>query len=106
MPARAGQDFLRELKDDREIWVGSERVRDVAAHPTFAGAARSLAALFDLQHEAADVCLMADPETGELISISHIIPRSRADLERRHACLERLAEWSVGLMGRSPDYLN
>ena len=106
MPARAGQDFLRELKDDREIWVGSERVRDVAAHPAFAGAARSLAALFDLQHEAAAVCLMPDSETGEPINVSHLIPRSRGDLERRHACLERLAEFSVGIMGRTPDYLN
>src|SRR6266487_4768643 len=92
--ARTGKEFLQGLKDDRQIWVGSERVRDVAAHPAFAGAARSVAALFDLQHEAADVCLMPDPETGELINVSHIIPRSREDLVRRHACLERIAERS------------
>jgi 4-hydroxyphenylacetate 3-monooxygenase oxygenase component len=106
MPARTGKEFLRGLKDDRRLWVGSERVRDVAAHPAFAGAARSVAALFDLQHEAAGVCLMPDPETGEPINVSHIIPRSREDLERRHACIERTAEFSVGIMGRSPDYLN
>ena len=58
--ARTGKEFLQGLKDDRQIWVGSERVRDVAAHPAFAGAARSVAALFDLQHEAADACLMPD----------------------------------------------
>jgi 4-hydroxyphenylacetate 3-monooxygenase len=106
MPARTGKEFLHGLKDDRQIWVGSERVRDVAAHPAFAGAARSVAALFDLQHEAADVCLMPDPETGELINVSHVIPRSREDLERRHACIEHTAELSVGIMGRTPDYLN
>jgi len=104
--ARTGKEFLHGLKDDRQIWVGSERVRDVASHSAFAGAARSVAALFDLQHEAADVCLMPDPETGELINVSHIIPRSREDLVRRHACLERIAEYSVGIMGRTPDYLN
>ena len=104
--ARTGKEFLQGLKDDRQIWVGSERVRDVAAHPAFAGAARSVAALFDLQHEAADVCLMPDPEMGELINVSHIVPRSREDLVRRHACLERIAEYSVGIMGRTPDYLN
>jgi len=49
---------------------------------------------------------MPDPETGELINVSHLIPRSRQDLERRHACLERVAEWSVGIMGRTPDYMN
>ena len=106
MPARTGTEFLGGLKDERQIWVGADRVRDVAAHPAFAGAARSMAALFDLQHEAAAVCLMPDPGTGEPISVSHIIPRSRGDLERRHACLERLAEFSVGIMGRTPDYLN
>ncbi len=106
MPARTGDEFLAGLKDDRRIWVGDERVRDVAGHPAFAGAARSVAALFDLQHEAASVCLMPDPETGEPINVSHVIPRSREDLERRHACLERIAEFSVGIMGRTPDYLN
>ena len=106
MPARTGKEFLQGLKDDRRVWVGGERVRDIASHPAFAGAARSVAALFDLQHEAADVCLMPDPETREPINVSHLIPRSREDLERRHACIERVAEFSVGIMGRTPDYLN
>ncbi len=106
MPARTGAQFLAGLKDAREIWVGSERVRDVADHPAFAGAAQALAGVFDLQHEAADVCLVPDPETGEPINASHLIPRSRADLQRRRRCLERQAEYSVGLMGRTPDYMN
>jgi aromatic ring hydroxylase len=49
---------------------------------------------------------MPDPETGEPINISHIIPRSREDLVKRHKCLERISEFSVGLMGRTPDYMN
>ena len=106
MAARTGKEFLQGLKDERQIWVGDERVRDVAAHPAFTGAARFVASLFDLQHEAAPTCLMPDPETGEPINVSHLIPRSRADLARRHDCLERIAEWSVGIMGRTPDYMN
>ncbi len=106
MPARTGKEFLQGLRDDRQIWVGRERVTDVVGHPAFVGAARFVASLFDLQHEAADVCLMPDPETGEPINVSHMIPRSRADLERRHACLERVAEASVGIMGRTPDYMS
>ena len=106
MPARTGKEFLTALRDERRIWVGDERVSDVAAHPAFAGAARFVASLFDLQHEAAGACLMPDPETGEPINVSHLIPRSREDLARRHRCLERIAEWSVGIMGRTPDYMN
>jgi len=106
MPARTGAQFLRQLRDKREIWVGGQRVGDVVDHPAFTGAAHALAEVFDLQHAAADVCLMPDPETGEAINMSHMIPRSRADLEKRHKCLERISEFSVGLMGRTPDYMN
>ena len=106
MAARTGAEFLKGLEDDRDIWVGRDKVANVVEHPAFAGAAQGLAAVFDLQHEAADVCLMPDPETGEPINVSHMRPRTREDLRRRHACLQRIAEYSVGLMGRTPDYMN
>ena len=106
MPARTGDEFLKGLLDSREVWLENERVTDVTAHPSLAGAANALAGLFDLQHQEAEVLLLADPETGEKINVSHMIPRSREDLVCRHAALERTAEYSVGLMGRTPDYMN
>ncbi len=106
MSARTGKQFLEGLKPPRSIWVGTEKVTDVTSHPAFAGGAHELASIFDLQHQEADRCLVPDPETGELISASHIVPRSRDDLFKRHAALEVTAEHSVGLMGRTPDYMN
>ncbi|MGI8423825.1 MAG: 4-hydroxyphenylacetate 3-hydroxylase family protein [Chloroflexota bacterium] len=106
MAARTGEEFLAGLRDGREIWLGGERVADVTAHPALCGAARSVAELFDLQQREASRCLMPDEETGEPINISHMIPRSREDLERRHICLRLAAEHSVGILGRSPDYMN
>ncbi|WP_119419347.1 4-hydroxyphenylacetate 3-hydroxylase N-terminal domain-containing protein [Desertibaculum subflavum] len=106
MGARTGAEFLKGLKSPRSIWLGREKVTDVTEHPALAGAAHALAEVFDLQHREAATCLMPDPETGEPINVSHMIPRSRADLMRRHACLEKIAEFSVGLMGRTPDYMN
>ncbi|MHB8382128.1 MAG: 4-hydroxyphenylacetate 3-hydroxylase N-terminal domain-containing protein [Candidatus Binataceae bacterium] len=106
MPGRTGAEYLAGLKTPRQIWVGDEKVTDVAAHPAFAGAAHTLAQLFDLQYRAAADCLIPDPETGEAINASHMIPRSRADLVTRHRALQRAAEFTVGLMGRSPDYMN
>ena len=35
-----------------------------------------------------------------------MIPCSREDLLRRHRGLQCTAEFSVGLMGRTPDYMN
>ncbi|MEX2454966.1 MAG: 4-hydroxyphenylacetate 3-hydroxylase N-terminal domain-containing protein [Rhodospirillaceae bacterium] len=106
MTARTGEAFLRGLKAPREVWVDGERVADVIEHPALSGAARALAAVYDLQHDCADLCLMPDPETGEPIGVAHMIPGSRDDLVRRGRCLEKFAEFSVGLMGRTPDYLN
>jgi len=106
MGVRTGREFLQGLSKPRELWVGDDKVTDIVSHPAFAGAAKTMAQIFDLQHQARDVCLMPDPESGEPINVSHMIPRSPADLERRHACLQRIAEFTVGLMGRTPDYMN
>jgi len=106
MPARTGKQFLEGLRGPREIWVDGERVTDVVDHPLLGGAARGLAAVFDLHHADPDTLLMPDAETGEPIAVSHMIPRSRDDLAKRGAALRRVAEYSVGLMGRTPDYMN
>jgi len=104
--ARTGKEFLEGLRDAREIWLDGERVADVTTHPALRGAAEAMSGLYDLQHEHPDVLLMEDEATGEAVSVSHMIPRSRADLERRHAALRRIAESTLGLLGRSPDYVN
>ena len=106
MGARTGQQFLDGLRAPRELYVGDERVSDIADHPALRGAATEVASVFDLQHEHADRCLTPDPESGEAINASHLIPRSREDLATRRGALEVCAEHSVGLMGRTPDYMN
>ena len=107
MGARTGSQFLEGLrKTKREIWVDGERIADVTTHPKLRGAAESLAAMFDRQHAYAAECLFTDPQSGEPTNISHMIPRSKDDLWRRHAGLTRLSEGSMGIMGRTPDYMN
>src|SRR5262249_11353896 len=105
--ARTGEQFLDRLrKTRRTVWLGDEMVDDVTAHPALAGAATTLAGVFDRQHRHAAECLVPDPNTGETMNISHMIPRSIADLERRNQGLTRISEATVGLMGRTPDYMN
>ena len=105
MAARRGKDYLAGLRDGREVWLGAERV-DVCAHPAFAGSLAGIAGYFDWQHEHAAACLTVDPQTDERIGCSHVIPRSREDLQRRGAGLEQLARDSMGVLGRTPDYVN
>ncbi len=105
--ARTGEQFLQGLRGDgRELWLDGERVEDSTTHAKLAGAARSLARVFDLQHEQPEIFLMTSPHTGQSVNVTHIQPRSRADLERRRIASRGMAEETAGMMGRTPDYLN
>jgi 4-hydroxyphenylacetate 3-monooxygenase oxygenase component len=105
--ARTGEQFLAGLRgDEREIWLEGEKITDPAVHPKLEGAARSLARIFDLQHEEPDVFLMESPDAGQPVNVTHVLPRSRDDLERRRVASKRIADETVGMMGRTPDYLN
>ncbi len=107
MGARTGEQFLDGLsRTKRHLYLEGERIGDVTTHPSLRGAASTLAAVFDRQHAYAAECLIPDPETGEPINISHMIPRSVDDLKRRVQGLSRISEYTVGLMGRTPDYMN
>jgi 4-hydroxyphenylacetate 3-monooxygenase oxygenase component len=105
--ARTGEQFLAGLRrDGRELWLEGERVTDPTTHPKLAGAANSMARVFDLQHEESEIFLIESPDTGQPVNVTHVQPRSREDLERRRIASKRIAEETVGMMGRTPDYLN
>ena len=116
MGARTGAEYVEGLRGGgREVWLGGERVRDVTEHPAFAGSLRGMAGFYDWQHRHAEECIIAagagdadgDSDGHDAtIGISHLIPRSPDDLRRRHRGLERLARYGVGMLGRTPDYLN
>jgi anthranilate 3-monooxygenase (FAD) / 4-hydroxyphenylacetate 3-monooxygenase len=109
MGIRSGADYLEGLRSrPREVWVGGERVANVADHPAFAAVARQLAALYDMQLEPAyaDRLTGTDPETGETCGISFLEARSPDDLRRRREGMRLWAEASFGLLGRSPDFMN
>ena len=107
MAARTGQEFLDGLRATRRaLWIDGARVDDPTTHPATRGAAATVASIFDRQHTYADECLVADPDTGESMNVSHLIPRSADDVARRMVGLTRISEGTVGLMGRTPDYMN
>ena len=105
--ARTGEQYLAGLSvGEREIWLKGEKVTSPLDSPELRSAALSMARVFDLQHEHADEMLAASPDDGRLVNVTHLIPRSREDLERRRRAIELTAALSGGMMGRTPDYLN
>ena len=107
MTTRTGAEYVSGLRaDGREVWLGGERVQDVTEHPAFVGSVRGVSGFFDWQHLHAGDCIFADPVSKQPTGISHLIPRSADDLLRRHTGLEQLARYSMGMLGRTPDYVN
>lgn len=46
-----GEEYLASLRDDREIYIYGDRVKDVTSHPAFRNAAASMARLYDALHD-------------------------------------------------------
>jgi 4-hydroxyphenylacetate 3-monooxygenase len=105
---RSGADYLRSLKDGRQIFVDGEKVADVTIYPAFREAARSVANLYDIAAAAENRELMtfAAEKTGAPILRAYQIPHTHAELRAKRLFSERWAEATFGLMGRSPDHVS
>ena len=109
MPARTGSEYLAGLQQqEREIWMDGRRVEDVTGFPGLANGARSIAQLYDMQHNEAPGCAMTypSPTTGDPVGLSFLIPKTKDDLARRREMMSQWAHASYGMMGRTPDFLN
>src|SRR5215471_10900811 len=109
MGARTGRQYLAGLREqEREVWLGGERVRDVTTHPGLKGGARAIASLYDMQCDPKlrNEMTYASPSTGDPVGLSFIVPRTREDLEKRRVMMLNWARSTCGMMGRSPDFMN
>jgi len=109
MGARTGAQYIADLKKmRREIWIGGERVEDVTTHPATRRGVESYAHLYDMQHDPAlrDVMTYPSPTSGERVGMSFLTPRTPTDVALRREMIKQWANYSGGMMGRTPDYCN
>ncbi len=112
MAARSGREFLDRLAARRvHVQVTGDTLttgKAVADHPAFRNVVRSYAELFDMQHDPAhrDVLTYPSPASGEPVATSFLVPRTAADLAKRRAAFAATAGRSLGMLGRTGDYLN
>ena len=102
---KTGAEYVESLKDGRRVYIGEELVTDVTTHPAFRNAARSFAMLYDRKRAAENLEVMSYEEDGERFTSWYLMPRNRDDLAKRTETHRRIAAWSHGLLGRSPDHV-
>lgn len=104
---RSGSEYIAALKDGRSVFLNGERVSDVAAHPAFAEAVKSVARLYDIANDPANRELMTFPsaQDGGPVNKAWLVPRSQQDLVARRLAHKRWSDETYGLLGRSPDHV-
>ncbi len=110
MAARSGKQFLERLAAARvHVEIGGQTLMTgVAGHPAFRNVIRSYAKLFDMQHDPAyrDVLTYPSPTSGEPVATSFLVPQTPGDLAKRGQAFKLWADRSLGMLGRTGDYLN
>src|ERR1700692_2583683 len=102
-----GAEFLESLRDDREVYIYGERVKDVTAHPAFRNSAASVALLYDALHDEKTKAVLTAPTDPGPRGYTHKFfkaARSREDVIAQRDAIAAWARLSYGWMGRSPDY--
>lgn len=102
---RTGKEHLESLRDGRVIYIGDERVDDVTRHPAFRNAATTVAALYDMKADPASRDDLTYEEDGGRHSAYFLRARSREDLQHRMVGHRRIADFTFGMFGRSPDHV-
>jgi 4-hydroxyphenylacetate 3-monooxygenase len=100
---KTGSEHLESLRDGRVVYIGSEKVDDVTTHPGFRNGARSMAAIYDLKRANAEFSF---EENGERFSAYFLRAKTKEDLVKRTKLHRAIADFSHGLLGRSPDHVS
>ncbi len=102
---KTGEEYKESLKDNRQIWVGGEKLKSVYDEPALASGIDLLASMFDDQftEEHAEATTYYDEKAGAVLSRSWQIPRTKEDLAARRKMIEYTSLKTAGTFGRPPD---
>ncbi len=108
MGARTGKAYIEGLRDGRYIYVNGELVRDVTQYPPFQGVIHTLADLYERQHDPTYQPLLTapSPTSGQPVSTSFVLAQTWDEMEQRLRGERARCEFTYGLMGRLPDFMN
>ncbi|RYM06314.1 4-hydroxyphenylacetate 3-monooxygenase, oxygenase component [Sporolactobacillus sp. THM7-7] len=110
MPCIDGKTYLKRINRlGANVWIDGRRVKgNLSDHPAFKGVMASQARLYDMQHEQdkRDLLTYLSPKSGQRVALSYLEPKTKEDLGRRRQAFQLKARENVGMLGRSPDYMN
>ena len=100
---RTGQQYLDSIRDQREVYINGERVKDVTRHPMFKPLVDIRARIYDMQHEAATRELLSYAQDGEWHAIANKLPRTQQDWWDKRRATDTVLEDIGGVVTRVGD---
>ena len=100
---RTGEQYRQSIRDDREIWINGERVKDVTRHPLFKPAVDIRARVYDMQHENTTQKVMTYQQDGERFAIGNKLPRTQQDWHDKREAVDTVMKDIGGIVTRMGD---
>ncbi len=100
---RTGEQYRESIRDDREIWINGERVKDVTRHPMFKPVVDIRARIYDMQHEAAFQKTMTYEDGKERHAIGLKLPFVAKDWDDKRKAVDTVMHEVGGVVTRMGD---
>jgi 4-hydroxyphenylacetate 3-monooxygenase len=100
---RTGEQYRDSIRDNREIYINGEKVKDVTAHPQFKPLVDIRAQIYDMQHDAATRDVMTVVQDGEVNAVGNALPYSQEDWWAKRRATDTILETVGGVVTRVGD---
>jgi 4-hydroxyphenylacetate 3-monooxygenase len=92
---RTGDQYKESIRDDREVYIDGERVKDVTRHPMFKPLIDIRARIYDMQHDPETRPIMTVDQDGETVAVTQKLPYEQVDWHAKRRAVDAVM-WDVG----------
>ncbi len=100
---RTGNEYKDSIRDNREVYMNGERVKDVTTHPMFKPLVDIRARIYDMAHDPATADVMTHHDGTELNAIGSALPYTQDDWWAKRRATDAVMEDIGGVVTRVGD---
>ena len=100
---RTGEEYKDSIRDNREVYMDGQRVKDVTAHPMFKPLIDIRARIYDMAHDPDTRDVMTVEDQGEINAIGNALPFTQDDWWAKRRATDAVLEDVGGVVTRVGD---
>jgi len=92
---RTGDQYKDSIRDDREVYIDGQRVKDITRHPMFKPLIDIRARIYDMQHDPKTRAIMTADQDGETVAVAQKLPYEQVDWHAKRRAVDAVM-WEIG----------